>query len=267
MTYRRKKWNRYKKKRYRRGGKLYRGQMRMDPQRPPKFFGTGALMHKRYTRRWGFPEAIGPKQKNVAFKTCYALNIPTDAAADKSEDNVLPLNNPFAPVPGSASQPTGFDEHMAFYNKGRVKSVNIKISWVATAIAAQDIVIGLIPEAGNGASSLPTTFLDSISWEEWCEYPRAQHKLFPRPDTATNNVSVKYMKYHCIPHKFFNEVLKGNDNFDFTAAAGPINLVGLHVIYADLANVALVDSTTYFRLKVEITMNCVLYDRKNLARS
>ncbi len=212
--------------------------------------------------------ALLPPKMILDFKVCGNINLVTDAGAGVSEDNVvLSMNNPRVPITGVTNQPTGFDEWFGFFNKARVLSSSVKITFLFGALA-QNVVYGIWPEAGPGDSTLPAALADSIPWTEWCEYPRVQHRVIPVISAVNSTTPVRVMRYKCKPHTFFNETLKGNDNFDFTSTVSPVNNVGLHVTVGNLDNdVALSNTSTLAVLKLEIYYKCMFYDRKNLVPS
>ncbi len=206
--------------------------------------------------------AIMPPKAMVTFKTCAYVELPTDASAGVTEDNVFSINSPINSF-GSTNEPMGWTQWFGFYNKGRVISCDLKVVYQGSQ--SRDLVMGLIPEAGDGASAGPTAFADTIPWTEWCAYPRAQNRTLMEVDVGGNRSSVT-MRYHCKPNKFFNESYKGNDNFDFTISTVPKNIVGMHFIYGAFdTGTVLANSALNATMKVEIRWHCLMYDRKNLA--
>ncbi len=229
---------------------------------------SGAARYVRAPKRSiNIGPAILPPRAFVKFKQCKAFNMTTDAGPGITEDNVFRINDPTNSF-GEDVQPTGFNEWAAFYNRGRVLSVDLKITWLVKN-STKDLVIGLIPEAGDGASGGPTTIADTVGWDEWCEYPRAQHKIVQDFDTVKGDHMTKHMSYHCRPANFFKESYTGNDNFDFLfTGTSPVNIVSMHYILGHLATgTNLGASITYAVVSVEIIQNCMLYDRKNLSKS
>ncbi len=259
--YRRKRFKRRGRRRFKkRGGRRKYHRARLH-QRSTDLGLAGMWYHP--SKHFNVGAAILPDKTYVTFKNCKYIAFTSDAAAGLSEDNTFAINSPVN-MYGGTIEPTTFDEWMNFYNKGRVVKSKIKITWLGKN-TANDIVVGLIPEAGDGASALPADIADTVGWTTWCEYPKSQHRVIPEIDVGTGNKSTKYMSYKCTPSKFFKESLSGNDKYDFTRTVGPKNLVGMHFIIGNLdTGNNLPNSTELAVAKVEQTMYCMLYDRKNL---
>ncbi len=259
--YRRKRFKRKGRRKYKRKGRRKYHRARLHQ----KSYGFGeSWQFFSPSKHLSVGAAILPDKTYVSFKNCKYIAFTTDAAAGLSEDNVFAINSPVN-MYGGTVEPTAFDEWMNFYNKGRVITSRIKITWLGKN-TANDIVVGLIPEAGDGASALPVAIADTVGWTTWCEYPKSQHRVIPEIDVGTGNKSTKFMNYKCTPSKFFKESLSGNDKYDFTRTAGPKNLVGMHFVIGNLdTGNNLPDSTELAVAKVEQIMHCMLYDRKNLS--
>ncbi len=259
--FRKRKTKRRRRFKRKRGGRRKYGRARLH-QRSQDLGLAGTWYHP--SKHLSVGKAILPAKTFVTFKRCKFIAITTDAGASFSEDNVFAINNPLN-VFGATQEPTAFAEWMAFYNKGRVLRSKLKVTWVSKS-TADDIVIGLIPEAGDGASALPADIADTVAWDTWCEFPRAQHRLIVEIDVGTGNKSTKYMSYNCRPESFFKETMRAGDKYDFTASVAPKNQVGMHFILGNMAtNTVLPNSTLIMELKVELTFYCMLYDRKNLS--
>ena len=250
----------------------YKRSTRMMPRqvRGRRAFATGKRGQPMY-RLPALP-GIAPKRAIVKFKVCGSFLKTTDMAADTTDDGVLVSlsdpNDPFGAA--SAVQPTGFNQWMAFFNKGRVIHTNVSVSFVLIAAGAvqQEMVVGVIPEAGDGASALPSDIADTIKWTEWCEYPRARHRFINDVDQNAGAGRMRTtFKYHCAPHKFFNDTPR-NDNNEFKDGTSPVNEVGLHVLMSTGNTAAVMaNDTNYFIVYITVEMTCLLFDRKNLAQS
>lgn len=229
-------------------------------------YATWGESHRRLKINIG--SALLPPRTLITFKTCSHAILAADASAGTTEDTVLvDMGNLHTPFPGTTNQAAGFDEWFGFFNKGRCLSASLKLTAIFSVVS-QNTVFGIVPEAGAGGSAIPTAFADTVPWTEWCEYPRAQYRTRVIQSATNNNKNILTMRYNCKPHKFFNESLKGNDNFDFASGSGPINRVGIHVIISNvLAGSALTDSATYVTLKFELVQRCIFYDRKNIVPS
>ncbi len=199
-------------------------------------------------------QGIGPMTKNVHFKACATILIDGDASG-ASKDTILSMNSLFDPFgASSASQPTGFDQQMAFYLKYKVYKSRIFLRLRNEHTIP--LHVGLMPDRQVAAIA------NTVRWETFCEFPRMRTKLVGKEDTAGQPSMISLSKTSMI-RPIANERL--NDDFAGLVGTSPTTQTHWHIMISTIDGSALPADAAF--AIVELHMWAKLYDRVNLAVS
>lgn len=204
---------------------------------------------------------IAPKKIIVNFNTCGTVALTGDGT-NKTEDNVITLNDPTDWSIAASLQPQGWEQWAGFYHKAHVLSMSISVTFTNVGLAAGAHHVGLNPD--EDSTSMQSATLDSYTW---CGYPRVQIRtlLGPLADAVDGGQAKQTtIKYHCRPNRFLDLPTKSTTLKIELPDTSPPKLIYLHTLMSR-QDTAVMQTNDIVNVLYRIRWKVHFYERKNLA--
>lgn len=174
-----------------------------------------------------------------------------------SGQQLYSLNSVYDPdISGSGTQPVGFDQWSAFYNRYRVDKVQVEVDFAnLSTISATDVLV----LANNDNASIAT----QAAFQAATCAPFANDKLLNI--TGSGQDACRIVRTYDIAKVLGVDKTRHRGNPDYSAviSANPTESCYLHIVAQDV----LFNSNISLRFKFKITYLTTFFDRNQLAQS
>ncbi len=204
---------------------------------------------------------IASKRAIVNFKLCQIFTLAGDATND-TVDRTVALSDPTDVTIGlGGNQPNGWEQWAAFYESAHVQSCSVSLSFNNVSTVHESLVLGVLAST-DGTTMTSTT----LTWNNWCEYPRTQHRHIRSVDLDAGAGATPArirMNYHCIPARVYQKPAKNKDFKIVVPDTSATDIVYLHILLSnwDLTQTV---ATSIIQLTAVFRWTVVFNDRKNL---